>query len=77
MTNNSLTDEILADLTERLDLCGTYPQLVLALRELQQRRAIVVTIPTIWKEYRSGKVCSIYEQSMNEAGVKWRSVDDE
>lgn len=45
--------------------------------ELQQRRAVVVTIPTICKEYRSGKVCSIYEQAMDEVGVKWRSVDDE
>lgn len=25
----------------------------------------------------SGKAASLYEQAMNEEGVKWRSVDDE
>lgn len=37
----------------------------------------VVVIPTIWKHYGGGKVASLYEQAMDEAGVKWRSVDDE
>lgn len=35
-----------------------------------------VVIPTIWKHFGCGKVASIYEQAMNEAGVEWRSVDD-
>lgn len=37
----------------------------------------VVVIPTIWKHYGGGKVAHIYEQAMDAAGVKWRSVDDE
>ncbi len=50
---------------------------LIALRELQERRSAIVSIPTIWKHYSGGKVASLYEQAMNEAGVKWRSVDDE
>lgn len=36
----------------------------------------VVVIPTIWKHYSGARVASIYEQAMDAAGVKWRSVDD-
>ncbi len=38
---------------------------------------VVVVIPSIWKHYKAAQVASIYEQAMNDAGVKWRSVDDE
>jgi hypothetical protein len=36
----------------------------------------VVVIPSIWNHYSGAKVANIYEQAMNGAGVKWRSVDD-
>lgn len=36
----------------------------------------VVIIPTIWRHYSGAHVARIYEQAMNAAGVKWRSVDD-
>lgn len=42
---------------------------------LMQAQPLVV-IPTIWKHYPGAKVANIYEQAMNDAGVKWRSVDD-
>ncbi|MGC6229222.1 hypothetical protein VU677_00435 [Hafnia paralvei] len=35
-----------------------------------------VVIPSIWKHYSCSKVAEIYERAMDEAGVKWRSVDD-
>ena len=35
-----------------------------------------VVIPSIWKHYSNSKVAFIYEQAMDDAGVKWRSVDD-
>ncbi|CAI0923793.1 hypothetical protein [Serratia quinivorans] len=36
----------------------------------------VVIIPSIWKHFSGSKVAFIYEQAMDAAGVKWRSVDD-
>lgn len=44
--------------------------------EAEELRERLVVIPTIWKHYGCGKVAHIYEQAMDAAGVKWRSVDD-
>ncbi|WP_250870399.1 hypothetical protein [Hafnia paralvei] len=44
--------------------------------ELRERQCKTVVIPSIWKHYSCSKVAEIYERAMDEAGVKWRSVDD-
>ena len=93
MTNNQLTAEQLVTLQLRIMSALSFYQqrpekeakrmaelLTLAgaaTSELQERRESVVVIPSIWKHYSGGKVASLYEQAMNEANVKWRSVDDE
>lgn len=43
-------------------------------KALIKRQPTVVT-PSIWNHYRGAKVASIYEQAMDQAGVKWLSVD--
>lgn len=47
------------------------------MKSAMMEAAPVVVIPTIWKHYGGGKVAHLYEQAMDAAGVKWRSVDDE
>ncbi|OAT58611.1 hypothetical protein [Obesumbacterium proteus] len=44
--------------------------------ELRASQCQTVVIPSIWKHYSCSKVAEIYERAMDEAGVKWRSVDD-
>lgn len=93
MTNNKLTapevEELRAQLQRALEFYRQRPEpeaakmanmlmrADYAAEALQTFQKTIVTIPTIWSHYRGGKVASLYEQAMNEAGIKWRSVDDE
>ncbi|EOE3279399.1 MULTISPECIES: hypothetical protein [Klebsiella] len=93
MTNNKLTapevEELRTQLQRALEFYRQRPEpeaakmanmlmrADYAAETLQTFQKTIVIIPTIWKHYRGGKVASLYEQAMNEAGITWRSVDDE
>ncbi|GJK71903.1 hypothetical protein TUM17564_39300 [Citrobacter freundii] len=56
------------------DDSNTLAALRIALAALTTEPTVVV-IPTIWKHYGGGKVASLYEQAMDDAGVKWRDKE--
>ncbi|WP_391487671.1 hypothetical protein [Leclercia tamurae] len=64
--------DYLNDRTAPPEVVKRLAQMVLAgLVQPELKPAPTVIIPTIWKHYSGGKVASLYEQAMTEAGVKW------
>lgn len=70
-----VTDEELDHLIWGLQREGFHARTLAALVELRElKKAQEVVIPLIWKHYTGADVAGIYEQTMTEAGINWRSA---